>query len=199
VKVNIHKVDLSTKEEIDMLWEKLNENPPDILINNAGIFPFKDFLELDEQFLNKVLEVNLKSQFWMCQHMIKRRLKRGGVIVNVASIEAIIPFEDHLAHYTTTKAGVIALTRALAKEYGKYGFKINAILPGGIMTPGVKKTAIKLGIKAIKEGYNFKKRVPMGRLGDPDEVARTSIVLACDLSSYMQGALVVVDGGLSSS
>ena len=199
VKVNVHKVDLSIKKEIDTLWEKLDQNPPDILINNAGIFPFKDFLELDEQFLDKVLEVNLKSVFWMCQHMIKRRLKQGGVIVNVASIEALIPFEDQLAHYTSTKAGVIALTRALAKEYGKHGFKINAILPGGIMTPGVKKAAMKLGIKAIKEGREFKKRVPLGRLGDPDEVARMILVLASDLSSYMQGALIVVDGGLSSA
>ena len=62
--------------------------------------------------------------------MIKRRLKQEGVIVNVASIEALIPFEGQLAHYTSTKAGVIALTRALAKEYGKHGFKINAIPPG---------------------------------------------------------------------
>ena len=201
VEVNLHEVDLSVKEKIDQLWEKLDSRTPDILVNNAGIFPMKDFLEIDEAFLNKVMNVNLYSMFWMCQHMIKRRLKlkKGGVIVNIASIEALLPFKEGLAHYTTSKAGVIALTRALAKEFGKDGFRVNAVLPGGIKTPAVMKTAKELGLKAIKVGREYLKRVPLGRFGEADEVARMVLVLASDLSSYVQGALLVIDGGLFSA
>ncbi|MCD6369992.1 MAG: SDR family oxidoreductase, partial [Thermoplasmata archaeon] len=91
VDINIHRVDLSRKEEIVNLWENVGDNV-DILINNAGIYLFKDFLEVNDEFLQKNLEVNLKSVFWMCQEMIRRRGKRGGVILNVASIEAVLPF-----------------------------------------------------------------------------------------------------------
>ena len=85
--INIHKVDLSKEEEIDALWEELTGKEPDILVNNAGIYPFKNFLEVDDAFLNRVLAINLKSALLMCQHMIRRRLKRGGVIINISSIE----------------------------------------------------------------------------------------------------------------
>ena len=74
--VNIHKVDISAKEAIDSLWAELSGKEPDILVNNASIYPFKNFLEVDEAFLKKVMDINLQSAFLMCQHMIKRRLKR---------------------------------------------------------------------------------------------------------------------------
>ena len=202
VDINIHRVDLSRKEEIVNLWENVGDNV-DILINNAGIYLFKDFLEVNDEFLQKNLEVNLKSVFWMCQEMIRRRGKRGGVILNVASIEAVLPFAKSLVHYDVSKMGVIALTRALAREYGKMGFRVNAIIPGGIETPGVKKlkheAAMKLNIDLIKTGIYFNSRLPLGRFGDPDEVARMAIVLVSDLSSYMTGAMVAVDGGFLST
>jgi len=133
--------------------------------------------------------------------MIKRRLKlkKGGVIVNIASIEALLPFKEGLAHYTTSKAGVIALTRALAKEFWKEGFRVNVVLPSGIKTPAVMKTAKELGLKAIKVSREYLKRVPLGRFGEADEVARIVLVLASDLSSYVQGALLVTDGKLFSA
>ena len=202
VDVNLHRVDLSRRSEIDSLWEKLSGREPDILVNNAGIYPFKNFLEIDEGFLDKVIEINLFSVFWMCQHMIKRRLKRGGVIVNVASIEAILPFEKDLSHYTVSKAGVISLTRTLAKEYGRHGFRVNAVIPGGIMTRGVKtvtKKVLKLKVGLIKSAFEFMNRLPLGRFGQPDEVARMVLVLASDLSSYVTGALIAVDGGFLSA
>ena len=202
VEVNLHAVDLSHKEEIDRLWDGLRGREPDILVNNAGIYPFKGFLEVDEGFLEKVMEINLNSVFWMCQYMIRRRLERGGVIVNIGSIEAILPFEKDLAHYTVSKAGVIALTRSLAKEYGKYGFRVNAVIPGGILTRGVKaaaKEVLKLKVSLIKSAAAFKSRLPLGRFGEPDEVARIVLVLASDLSTYVTGALVAVDGGFLST
>jgi len=200
--INIHKVDISKKEEIDVLWEKLNGKEPDILVNNAGIYPFKNFLEVDDAFFDKVMDINLNSTFWMCHHMIKRRLKRGGVIINIGSIEAILPFAKDLVPYNVSKAGVIALTRVLAKEYGSHGFRINAIIPGGIITPGTKGVAKEISqfkVGLLKTGLEFKMRLPLNRGGQPDEVARIALVLASDLSSYVHGALIPVDGGFLSA
>lgn len=202
VEMNTHKADLSEKDQIDILWDELKGKEPCVLVNNAGIYPFKSFVQIDEVFLAKVMQVNLNSVFWMCQHMIKSRSKQGGVIINIGSIEAILPFKEDLTAYNISKAGVISLTRALAKEYGKHGFRINAIVPGGIMTSGVKNVAkeiYKLKLGLIKSGMEFKQRLPLGRFGRPDEVACIALVLASDLSSYVHGALIPVDGGFLSA
>jgi NAD(P)-dependent dehydrogenase (short-subunit alcohol dehydrogenase family) len=202
VEINIHKVDLSSEEEVDALWERLKGKEPDILVNNAGIYPFKDFLEVDDAFFSKVMDINLRSALLMCQHMIKRRLKKGGVIINIGSIEAIIPFAEGMAPYSISKAGVIALTRSLAREYGKSSFRINAIIPGGIITPGTKavaKEVTQLRLSLLRTGVLFSTRLPLKRGGQPDEVARIAVVLASDLSSYVHGALIPVDGGFLSA
>jgi len=203
VDVNIHKVDLSVKEEIDALWERLRGKEPDILVNNAGVYPTKPFLEIDEPFLKKVLDINLNAVFWMCQHMIRAQIKKGGgVIINIGSIEAVMPFKEDLGHYDVSKAGIMALTRALAHEYGKAGFRINALVPGGIWTPGAKSVAkdvLKLDFKVVKAGIEYTMRTPLGRMGKPDEVARMALVLASDLSSYVHGTLIPVDGGFLSA
>jgi len=200
--VNIHKVDISSPKAINALWEGLCGKEPDILVNNAGVYPFKSFLETDESFLKKVMDINLQSAVRMCRHMIKSRLKKGGVIINISSIEAIMPFAEGLVAYDISKTGVIGLTRALAKEYGKHGFRINVILPGGINTPGTRAVAKEISqfkFSLLKTGYDFKARLPMNRGGQPDEVARVALFLASDLASYVHGALVAVDGGFLSA
>ena len=200
--VDIHEVDVSCRKAIDVLWEKLSGKEPDILVNNAGIYPFQNFLEVDDASLKRVMDINLNSALWMCQHMIRGRLKRGGVIINISSIEAILPFAEDLVPYDISKAGVIALTRALAKKYGKNGFRINVIIPGGILTPGTKAVAKELTqfkLSLLKSGLEFKLRLPLGRAGQADEVARIALVLASDLSSYVHGALIPVDGGFLSA
>ncbi len=196
--INTHRVDLSQKNEIDTLWDALRGNEPDILVNNAGIYPFKQFLEADEAFYRQVMEINLSSVYWMCQHMIRQRRNLGGVIINFGSIEAVLPFKEDLAHYSVSKAGVIALTRALAKEHARHGFRVNAILPGGIITEGTKAAArqvLNFRFDLIKTGIEFRQRLPIGRPGQPDEVARMALVLASDLASYVHGATIPVDGG----
>ena len=138
----------------------------------------------------------------MCQNMIRTRMKKGGVIINVSSIEAIMPFVQDLVPYSLSKIGVIALTRSLAKEYGNRRFRVNAIIPGGIITPGTKAVAKELThlkTKIIKTGIQFKMRLPLNRGGQPDEVARVALVLASDLSSYIHGALIPIDGGFLSA
>ena len=134
--------------------------------------------------------------------MIRGRLRKGGLIINIGSIEALLPFAEDLVPYNISKAGVIALTRALAKEYGKRGFRVNVIIPGGIVTPGTKAVARELTqfkLNLLKTGVLFKTRLPLNRGGQPDEIARIALVLASDLSSYVQGALIPVDGGFLSA
>jgi NAD(P)-dependent dehydrogenase (short-subunit alcohol dehydrogenase family) len=200
-KIDIHKVDMSISEQIEALWNTLDE-PPEILVNNVGIYPPKDFRDIKEEFWQTILDTNLNSTFRMCQRMIKQRYQSGGVIINIASIEAIIPFAPNMVHYDTSKAGVIALTRALAKEYGVRGFRVNALLPGAIDTPGTRETAKRIwkqfDIGLIPTGIKFQSRLPLGRRGKPDEVACVALFLASELASYVHGALIPVDGGFLS-
>ena len=202
-RVSICKLDLSKKAQIDSLWEDFNDEIPDILINNAGIYPFKNYLLLDEDELKKTMDVNLYSIFWMCQNFIKKRINKGGIIVNLSSIEAILPFKEDPAHYSVIKAGVLALTRSLARDYGRNNFRVNSILPGAIKTPGtdslVKMAISKMKVKLIKTGYDFQNRLALGRWGNPDEVAKVALFLCSDLASYVQGVMLPVDGGFLSS
>ena len=132
---------------------------PEIGDHPAGEEKFAEALEArGQRTLESFISRCLKSAFFMCQRMIERRLKQGGVIINIGSIEAIMPFAEDLVPYNVSKAGVIALTRALAKEYGKRAFRINVIVPGGIVTPGTKAVAkgitqFKLGL--LKTGVQF--------------------------------------------
>ncbi len=196
--VKTHRVDLSQKEAIDALWESFDRDTPDILVNNAGVYAFKDFVDVDEAFYRQVMDTNLSSVYWMCQRLIQARLKQGGIIINIGSIEAIMPFKDDLAHYSVSKAGVIALTRALAKEHARHGFRVNAILPGGIITEGTTAAAkqiLQFKFDLLVTGVDFARRLPVGRPGQPDEVARMALVLASDLASYVHGAAIPIDGG----
>lgn len=195
-------VDLSTKEGIDSFW---NETGccPDILINNAGIYPTQDYLKVSEALYQKTLDVNMNSVFWMCQRYINCRKKLGGVIVNIASIEAILPFKKNLIPYCVSKSGVIALTRSIARDYGRKGFRANVVLPGAIKTPGTSfliNDALKnLRFNLMQVGIDFQHRLALGRWGKPEEVANVILFLSSDMASYVQGAMIPVDGGFLSS
>ncbi len=199
-----HVIDLVEKAQIDQFWADLDGQTPDILVNNAGIFPFRDFLETDEPFVERVMNINLMAAYWMCQHFARRHLasdKKDGAIVNISSIEAQLPFKEDLAHYTIGKAGVISLTRALSRDYGSKGIRANVVLPGAINTPGTQNARKEILRKPglLKDGIYFQRRLSLGRWGEADEVARIVLVLASELSSYMNGAIVPVDGGFLSS
>ena len=195
--------DLSNKNNIDQLWDGLDGNIPDGLINISGIYPSKNYLQVDQDFYEKTLATNLHSVFWMCQNFIRMRNKSGGIIVNISSIEAVTPFKDTMSHYIISKSGVYALTRSLAHDYGRKGFRINGILPGVTKTPGidkiVKSSFKKIQFGLIKTGYDYMSRVSLGRLGKPDEIAKVILFLCSDLASYVQGVMIPVDGGFLSS
>jgi NAD(P)-dependent dehydrogenase (short-subunit alcohol dehydrogenase family) len=200
-KLNTHVLDVSKREQIDQLWEKLQPHSPDILVNNAGIYPFRAFVDSDEAFYRQVMDVNLFSTTWMCHHMIRQRGKRGGVILNLGSVEGVLPFKEDMAVYVTSKAAVMALTRALAKEHAAKGFRINALVPGGIVTPGTRAFSKQVvrhpGL--LLTGLQYYSRLPARRAGQPDEVARMALVMVSDLSSYMHGTTIPIDGGFLSA
>jgi NAD(P)-dependent dehydrogenase (short-subunit alcohol dehydrogenase family) len=202
--ISTYKVDLSQKKDIDAMWAAItDEELPDIIVNNAGIYPMKEFKEVDEEFYRKVIQINMDSVFWMCQQFITRRDTKGGVIVNTSSIEAILPTTKDLIPYGASKAGIIAMTRGIAREYGAKGFRANVLTPGGIMTEGTDKkkiqTILSLNFKLIMTGIDFQRRIANGKWGNADDVAKVTLFLASDLASYVQGAVIPVDGGFLST
>lgn len=197
-------VDLASKNEVDAFWQGLStKSCPDTIINNAAIYPMRSFLEVDPPYLDHIMDVNLESLFWMCQGFIKARGSAGGVIINVSSIEAVSAFKTDMVPYIASKAGVLGFTRALAKEYGHKGFRVNALVPGGIKTPGTTSIARRVFTEAkvglVKTAWDFMQRLPLGRFGLPEEVAGVALFLASDLASYVHGAAIPVDGGFLSA
>jgi NAD(P)-dependent dehydrogenase (short-subunit alcohol dehydrogenase family) len=197
-----HRIDLSNIDEIDNFWNNI-QVLPDILINNAGIYPEQDFLKLSQKDFEKTFRINLESTAWMCKNFINLRGKAGGIIINTSSIEAILPFKRDMIPYSLSKSAVISLTKSLTKDYSKDGFRVNTILPGAIRTPGTesfaKKAVKNFRFDLIGTGITFAQRLPIGRWGRPDEVAKAVIFLSSDLASYVQGDSLSVDGGFLSN
>lgn len=165
----------------------------DVLVNNAGIFPFSPVLAMTEDEFMRVIDVNLRGVF-LCTKLAAERMieqGRGGRIINVTSIDALHPSMSGLAAYDASKHGVWGFTKNIALELAPHGIWVNAIAPGGVSTPGVRATQPEdLDVEA------FAAAVPMKRFADPDEIGRVALFLASDLSSYMTGSQVVVDGGM---
>lgn len=175
----------------------------DILINNAGIFPFMPVFNIDEAYWDRVLDTNLKGAFFFAQKSarVMADSKKGGRIINIASIDAVHPTGNLIA-YDSSKAGMVMMTKSLALELGKLGINVNAILPGGIQTPGAAASSAAM-IKASgltpeqleAMGKAFTARIPIGRQGTPDDIASVALFLASDASRYITGETIVVDGG----
>lgn len=170
----------------------------DVVVNSASVFPMVPALELAERTWDRVLDVNLKGTFFCSQVGARRMVANGngGAIVNIASIEAFHP-DGALVHYDASKGGLISLTRSLAKELAPHGIRVNAIAPGGIDTPGMAETIRGMGGDAMR--LAFLDRIPLRRMGTPDDVAKAVAFLATDASAYVTGTTLVVDGGFHAS
>jgi 2-deoxy-D-gluconate 3-dehydrogenase len=169
----------------------------DVLVNNAGIYPFAPVLGMTEADWDKVIDVNLKGTFLCAQAAAKQMVAQGtgGVIVNIASIDAYHPSSVGLAHYDASKGGVVMFTRNLALELGPHGIRVMAIAPGGIATEGTRANMVPgVDIEALMKG--FLARIPLGRMGVPDDIGRVALFLASDAAAYMTGSTVFVDGGV---
>lgn len=173
----------------------------DILVNNAGIYPSIPVLKMTSEDFERVLAVNLKGVFLCSKYAVEQMIKQGsgGKIINITSIDALHPSSVGLAHYDASKHGVWGFTKNLALEVAPHNITVNAIAPGGILTPGVKDMQQSMpapqGIDPGKMLEGFMSKIPMHRLGEPDEIGKVALFLASEMSSYMTGSQVVVDGG----
>ena len=189
------KCDISLKTEVDNLIQQTLKTfgKIDILVNNAGICPFKPFLELTEDEFKKVIDVNLKGYFLCAQAAGKEMAKqKSGSIVNIASIamgQVGVGFQG-LTHYCASKGAIVAMAEAMSLELAPLGIRVNTISPGAIDTP--MAASIKQDAKTFE---GFMAKVPLRRMGNPEEISNAVLFLASDESSYMTGSVVVVDGG----
>ncbi len=163
--------------------------PIDVLVNNAGSYPLAELLKVTPEAWDGVLASNLKSALACLQAAGRRMAARGqGAIVNVTSIQAFRPAAS-LAHYSAAKAGLEMLTRSAALELGRSGVRVNAVAPGLIWRDGLEA--------AWPEGVRrFERAAPLGRVGQPEEVADACLFLASPASRFVTGTTLVVDGGV---
>ena len=183
------------KEVQDVIEETIKKfGKLDILINNAGIFPrIKQLHEISETEWNEVLDVNLSGQFRFTKFAIPYLQKTSGCIVNVSSDAGLKAYEGFNADaYSATKAALIVLTRCWALEYSKYKIRVNCICPGVVDTDMTKPF-----LKTEKDREFMDNDHPIGRIGTPEEVAKSILFLASSDSSWTTGAVLAVDGGQS--
>lgn len=181
--------DVSKKEDVDAMVSKTISDfgSLNILVNNAGIFPFIPFMDMTEENWDKVIDVNLKSIFLTSQAAAKV-MPEGGKIVNISSIAAYVGFSG-LTHYCASKGGVNGMIRALAIELAPKKINVNNVAPGAIETPG----ATGAQTEEMKKGTISV--IPAGRMGLPEDIANAVVFLASDKADYITGQTLVVDGG----
>ncbi|EOU2038735.1 3-oxoacyl-[acyl-carrier-protein] reductase [Clostridium perfringens] len=191
VKVLTVKCDISNFEDSKNLMDKCKEvfGKIDILVNNAGITKDTLIMRMKEEDFDNVIDVNLKGTFNCAKHASAIMLKqRFGKIINMTSVVGIVGNAGQV-NYAASKAGVIGLTKSLAKELGSRGITVNAVAPGFINTDMTASLSEKVKEEASKN-------IPLKRLGDPEDVANLVGFLASDASNYITGQVINVDGGM---
>jgi NAD(P)-dependent dehydrogenase (short-subunit alcohol dehydrogenase family) len=175
-----------------------SDGVPDYLVCAAGINPLASSSgAIDENFWSRVVDVNLKGMFAVCRAFIPAMAERGrGSVVNLASVSGLIGWGG-TSVYDATKGGAIALTRALATEYASRGVRVNCVCPGSIRTPMVLNNLLASGADVEARLERTAALHPLGRIGEAAEVAETIVYLLSDAASFVTGAALPVDGGLT--
>ena len=184
-------LDLNSHESIDSFWQKLEDNNQNIslLVNNAGITRDNIVLRMSDEEWSDIMNVHLYGTFQLCKRSLKMMLKsKWGRIINISSASASIGNRGQ-SNYAAAKAGVEAFTKSLAKEVGKRDITINAVAPGFISTDMTEKN------DGLNEDYLIKE-IPLGRFGEPSEVANLVTFLCSEEASYMTGQTIHINGGL---
>ncbi len=202
-KVSAVTTDVSKEEDVKNMVARTVElyQGIDILVNNAGIYPSIPVSQMTLDDFEQVIKVNLEGVFLTTKYASEQMVKqgKGGRIINVTSIDALHPSSVGLAHYDASKHGEWGFTKNVALELSAHNIWVNAIAPGGILTPGVQKLQGAMpkpdGVDMQKLMENFLAKIPMHRLGESDEIGKVALFLASDMSSYVTGTQVVVDGG----
>ena len=182
------QADVSTQDGVDKIQNWINGGV-DVFINNAGITRDATMAKMTDEQWDQVLAVNLTAVYKLSKiAAIKMKEQGGGAILQASSVVA---HYDNFgqSNYVATKAAVIGLTKTMAKEYGKYGVRINSVAPGFIGTPMVRSMPEKV-VKMMED------KVPLKRLGEPDEIAAIYAFLASDDAKYITGTCINVDGGI---
>lgn len=195
--------DVSVEADVDRLVDTAVDRfgRLDVLVNNAGVFSNFLLEHLAPAEFQRILDVNVGGAF-LCIRAAAARMREqgdGGSIVNMSSIDAIHPSGSGLSHYGTSKHAIWGLTKSMALELGPDGIRVNAIAPGPSLTEGAVEfveAGAPEGIDVDAQWAAYAARIPLRRLAHPDDVARTALFLASDLGSYVNGAQIVVDGGL---
>jgi len=190
-KAGFYKVDITDLDAVNSVVEKVLEEfgRIDILVNNAGITRDTLLMRMEESDFDLVIKVNLKGTFNCTKAVLKPMMKaRWGRIINISSIIGLMGNAGQ-ANYAASKAGIIGFTKSVAKELGKRNITVNAIAPGFIRTPMTEKLS-----EEVKESYF--KLIPLGRFGEPEDVAKVVRFLASDDAGYITGQVIQVDGGL---
>jgi 3-oxoacyl-[acyl-carrier protein] reductase len=187
------KLDVLSSQEVDQVFDAVIKKfgRLDILVNNAGIFAPKSALAMTEEEWDHTLNINLKGEFLCAQRAAQEMTKnKWGRIINIASIASGgvgIGFEG-ATHYSASKGGIVGMSESMALEFGPLGITVNVIAPGAIETPMIGAVTKDL----IEE---IELRVPLKRIGKPEEVSAAVVFLASEEASYVTGATIVVDGG----
>ena len=191
-KASIYKCNVSDFEACEtMIREIVKEHGHlDILVNNAGITKDGLIMKMREEDFDRVLNVNLKGTFNTIRHSARQMLKqRSGKIINISSVSGILGNVGQ-ANYAASKAGVIGLTKTMARELGSRGITVNAIAPGFVDTEMTEVLS-----EEIRE--NACKQIILGRFGKPEDIANTAVFLASDKADYITGQVISVDGGMN--
>ncbi|MEZ4500276.1 MAG: glucose 1-dehydrogenase [Thermomicrobiales bacterium] len=188
------KADVSNQDAVIKLVQETTDQLGgiDILVNNAGICPFHEFLDMPLALWQRVMDVNLTGAFLCSQAAARQMVEqgRGGRIISVSSISASVG-GGLQTHYTPTKAGIHSLMQSLAIVLGPHGITCNSVAPGGVATD-INKEDLANPEKLAR----VRQRVPLGRVGTPDDIAGPVVFLASDAARYVNGASLLVDGGL---
>jgi len=187
------RADVAVAGEVRALFDGAERalGPVDVLVNNAGLWPRAYVKDMAEEEWARVLGVNLTGPFLACREAVRRWLaaKRAGCIVNVTSQAAYYGATSGHAHYAAAKAGLANLTISLARETAPHGIRVNAVAPG-LMRTGMVEEAM------AEDGERYLKRIPLGRLAEPAEVAAAVVFLASARAGYVTGATFDVNGGM---
>ena len=168
----------------------------DILCNNAGIGSTTDVVDCEPEEWDRVMTVNVKSVYLGCKYAVPHMIDQGGgVIINTASVAGMVGIVKR-ASYSASKGAVIALTRQVAIEYVEKGIRVNCICPGTVDSPWVGRLLSQTADPAAARA-NLVARQPMGRLGNPEEIAKAALYLASDDAAFITGTGLVIDGGLT--
>jgi NAD(P)-dependent dehydrogenase (short-subunit alcohol dehydrogenase family) len=189
------RCDVTEKAELEAAVETAEEfGGVDVMVNNAGIFRGENFLEVSEAEFDRLLDINVKGVFFGTQAAAER-MTDGGSIINLSSVAGLEGTGDYVT-YCTSKGAVRLMTYSTADALGDAGIRVNAIHPGAIET---KMTTEDVPIIGTEEGQQYLEMIPSGRFGQPEDVADAALYLASDLSDYVTGESLVVDGGLHST